>query len=291
MKKETLYIFISYVLWGSMPIFWKQLAEVSSLYVLMSRIFWSFIFCTIILFLKKDIKSIKVVFQNKKELLSLLLAGVLISINWGLYIYAVKAGHILETSLAYYLSPIFSIILGVIFYKEKLNSFQWIAVIFSIIGVGISLTAYGKVPIMSLLLCFSFGFYSLIKKSVLSNSDTTIVIETLVLLPVTIFYILFAEINGHGALANLPNWKLILIPFAGILTSLPLLFFAKGVKKTPLSLVGIIMFTSPTISLLVGVLLYKEPFTISHIITFMFIWSAAFFYIFGMFKQNKKNNC
>ena len=288
MNIESLYLLLSYVLWGLMPIFWKQLTEVSALYILMSRIFWSFIFCTFILYLKKDMKSILHVFKNKKEFLLLFLAGILISTNWGLYIVAVNSGKILETSLAYYLSPIFSIFLGVVFYKEKLNKLQWLAVGLAIIGVAISFFAYGKLPLMGLLLCFSFGFYGLIKKNVIANSDTTIVIETLVLLPVTLVYILFSEINGTGAIGTISNWKLILLPIAGVLTSLPLLLFSKGIKKTPFTLAGIINFASPTLSLLIGVFLYNENFTNTHIITFIFIWSAAIFYILGIFKNTRK---
>lgn len=288
MKKHTLFVLISYIMWGLMPIFWKQLSEVSSLYILVSRIFWSFIFCTLILFIKRDIKSIKEVFKNKKETILLLLAGILIAANWGLYIYAVNSGKIIETSIAYYLSPIFSIFLGVLFFKEKLNFLQWIAVALSIIGVGVSILAYGKLPIMSLLICGTFGIYSLIKKFVISNSDTTIVIETLFLLPLTIVYIFFAEFNGNGAIGILPNWKLILIPMAGVLTSIPLLFFAKGIKETPFTLVGIIMFSSPTLALLIGVFLYNETFTLAHGITFIFIWAAAFCYILGMYKKSRK---
>ena len=288
MNIESLYLLLSYVLWGLMPIFWKQLTEVSALYILMSRIFWSFIFCTFILYLKKDMKSILHVFKNKKEFLLLFLAGILISTNWGLYIVAVNSGKILETSLAYYLSPIFSIFLGVVFYKEKLNKLQWLAVGLAIIGVAISFFAYGKLPLMGLLLCFSFGFYGLIKKNVIANSDTTIVIETLVLLPVTLVYILFSEINGTGAIGTISNWKLILLPIAGVLTSLPLLLFSKGIKKTPFTLAGIINFASPTLSLLIGVFLYNENFTNTHIITFIFIWSAAIFYILGIFKSTRK---
>ncbi len=288
MKKETLFILLSYIIWGLMPIFWKQLSEVSSIYILVSRICWSFIFCTIILAIKKDLNSIKEVFKNKKEIILLLIAGILIAANWGLYIYAVNSGKILETSIAYYISPIFSIFLGVVFFKEKLNSLQWIAVCLSIIGVGISVLAYGKLPLTSLLICGTFGIYSLIKKFVISNSDTTIVIETLFLFPLTIIYIFFTEFNGNGAIGNISNWKLLLIPMAGILTSIPLLFFAKGIKNTPFTLVGIIMFLSPTISLLIGIFLYNETFTLSHVITFVFIWSAAFFYILGMFKKARK---
>ncbi len=275
------------MLWGLMPIFWKQLSSVSSVYILTSRISWSFVFCFLILFVKKDLNSLKKVFSNKKETVLLLLSGVLISLNWGLYIIAVNSGRILETSIAYYLSPIFSIFLGVLFYKEKLVKIQWIAVIFSILGVAVSVLAYGQFPLMSIFLCLSFGLYSLVKKVVISKSDITIVVETLFLLPLSIFYIINSEVNNIGALHILSGWKFLLLPLAGILTSLPLLLFSTGVKKTPFTIVGIIMFSSPTISLLIGVFLYNEPFTTYHLITFICIWLAVVFFIIGNFISNK----
>ncbi len=283
MQKETLYIILCYILWGLMPIFWKQLASVSSVYILASRITWSFVFCFIILVLKKNTASIKKVFQNKKEAILLLCAGFFISLNWGLYIIAVNSNRILETSIAYYLSPIFSIFIGVFLYKEKLHNIQWVAVVFAILGVSISVLAYGQIPFMSILLCITFVSYSLVKKIVFSNSDTSMVIETLFLLPFSIGFIIYAELNNLGSLGTLEGTEFLLIPFAGILTSLPLLLFSTGVKKTPFTIVGIIMFSSPTIAFLVGVFLYREPFTFYHFITFLCIWIAVIFFIIGNF--------
>ncbi len=272
-----------------MPLFWKQLDVVSPVYILASRIFWSFVFCTLILISKKQFFLIKTVFKNKKEALLLALSGIFISLNWGLYIFAVNDGKILETSIAYYLSPIFSILLGVVFFKEKLHFFQKIASIFAVIGVLYSIISYGQVPLLAILLCLSFGMYSLVKKCVLSNSDTTIVIETLFLLPAAIIFIFYSETNGTGALSILHGWEFILLPLTGILTSLPLLFFSAGVKKTPFTVIGLIMFTSPTISFLIGIFIYDESFKIHHIITFIFVWMAALFFIIGCQKKGLSN--
>ncbi len=270
-----------------MPLFWKQLASVSSLYILASRIVWSFVFCLALLALKKQIFSIREVFKSKKESFLLFLSGMFICLNWGLYIFTVNSGRILESSIAYYLSPILSILLGVLFYKEKLMSFQWLAVFFAAIGVFVSVLAYGGIPFFAILLCLTFGFYGFIKKNVVSNSDTTIVIETLFLLPFALALLVYYETISKGAFFILEDLQLLLLPLTGVLTSLPLLFFSAGVKKTPFSLIGIIMFTSPTISLLIGVFVYKEPFTITHIITFIFVWMAALFFIIGSLQKRR----
>ncbi len=288
MQKETLYIILCYIIWGLMPLFWKQLAAVSPVYILASRITCSFVFCFLALLVKNNFSQIKKVFSNKKEMILLLVAGVFISLNWGLYIIAVNSNRILETSIAYYLSPIFSIFIGVFLYKEKLLKIQWVAVFFAILGVSISVLAYGQFPLMSVLLCLSFVLYSVVKKVVFSNSNTSMVIETLFLLPFSLGYILYTECNNIGALQILSGWELLLIPFAGILTSLPLLLFSTGVKKTPFSVIGIIMFSSPTIAFLIGVFIYREPFTTFHLITFICIWLAVLFFIIGNF-FNKKN--
>ncbi len=281
MQKETIYIVLCYIIWGLMPIFWKQLAAVTPVYILASRVAWSFIFCLIILLLKKNIASLKVVFRSKKETFLLLLAGILISLNWGLYIVAVNSSRILETSIAYYLSPIFSIFIGVFLYKEKLQKIQWVAVFFALLGVSISVLAYGQFPLMSVFICMTFVLYSLVKKVVFSDSNTTMVVETLFILPVAIVFIFNAELHNQGALSVLSGWQFIFLPFAGILTSLPLLLFSTGVKKTPFSLIGIIMFSSPTIAFLIGVFLYSEPFTLYHLFTFICIWLAVLFFIIG----------
>ncbi len=291
MQKGTFYIILSYILWGLMPLFWKQLEALSSVYILMSRILWSFVFCFFLLLIQKKLYLIKNVFKSKKESLLLLLAGFLISINWGLYIYAVNSDRILETSIAYYLSPIFSIFIGVFLYKEKLFKLQWVAVVFALIGVGISVLAYGQIPIMSLLICSSFVIYSLVKKMVFSDANTAMVIETLFLLPFSLVYILNAEFSNDGAVHVLNSFQFLLLPCAGILTSLPLILFSTGVKTTPFSVVGIIMFSSPTIAFLIGVFVYKELFTSTHLLTFIFIWMSVLFFIIGNFlsKKNKNN--
>lgn len=284
MKKETVYILLCYILWGSMPIFWKQLAEVSSIYILASRIVWSFLFCSLILVCKSRFFSIKEVFKNGKESILLLCSGVLICANWGLYIFAVNSNRIIETSLAYYLTPIFSVLLGVLIYKEKLNKLQWAAVLLATIGVFVSIFAYGQFPWLSIVLCLTFGLYSLIKKQIISSSDTTIVIETLLLLPVAGVFLFYSESMGQGALGVLSGWQFLLLPLTGILTSLPLLFFSAGIKKTPLTVVGIIMFVSPTISLIIATAVYGEPFTPIHAITFGFIWVAVTLFVISGFK-------
>ncbi len=290
MQKGTLYIIVSYILWGLMPIFWKQLNSLSSVYILMSRIMWSFLFCFFLLCIKRNVSTIMQAFFSKKETLLLLLAGVLISVNWGLYIYAVNADRILETSIAYYLSPVFSIFIGVFLYKEKLFKIQWFAVLFAIIGVAVSVIAYGELPVLSILLCTSFVAYSLVKKMVFSQSDTSMVIETLFLLPLSLIYILTKEFNQQGAIHTFNGLQFLLLPCAGILTSLPLMLFSTGVKTTPFSVVGIIMFSSPTIAFLIGVFMYKETFTFSHLITFLCIWLSVLFFIIGNFISKYKKS-
>lgn len=285
MKKETVYILLCYILWGLMPIFWKQLVAVSSIYILASRIVWSCLFCTLILVCKKRFFSIRKAFQNRKEYILLLCSSVLICANWGLYIFAVNANRIVETSLGYYLTPVFSVLLGVVIYKESLKKLQWFAVLIATIGVFVSIFAYGQFPWLAIALCLTFGLYSVIKKRIVSSSDTTIVIETFFLLPVAGVFLFYSESTAQGALAVLSGWQFLLLPLTGILTSLPLLLFSEGIKKTPLSVVGIIMFVSPTISLIIGILMYDEPFTATHAITFTFIWVAVTLFVISGFKS------
>lgn len=273
---------LSYLLWGILPIYWKLLDHVNAEDILANRIFWSFAFMMVVLFFSKKIRNLISVLkgfkQNRKEMYALIIASLLISTNWFIYIWAVNHHHMIEASLGYYINPLVSVLLGVIFLKEKLSPAQYVSFIIAGVGVLILGISYGKFPWISIVLAFSFGVYGLAKKMIKVDSAVGLTLETLVVTPFALAYMVFLFLNGeHALFAGSVTTDLLLVG-AGAATALPLLYFAKGAQKIPLSMLGLLQYIAPTITLLLGVLVYGEHFTKHHLQAFVFIWSALTIY-------------
>ena len=286
MKKAELQILLCFILWGVLPIYWKQLDMVNSVYILASRIVWSLVFvCLIILFQKKWGK-VREILHDRKQLGALAGASVLITINWGVYIYAVNSGHIIDSSMAYYLNPILVIIIGAIFFKDKFSKMQKLAIALSAAGVGYSLLAYGQIPYFALIIGGSFALYGAVKKKVKADSEISLFFETAFVFPIAMAVIITMDVQGAGSIGILHGAEYLLIPFAGVITSVPLMIYAMGMKGTSMSMSGILMYINPTLQLLIGVLLYEEQFTMTHAVTFLFIWAAVIIFVTDSLKKN-----
>lgn len=261
-KKGVLYTAVSFLVWGLFPLYWKLLEQLPALDILAHRIIWSFVFmCIVLFFLRQwktgwqELRSLK----KKGGILSLFLASILISINWFVYIWAVNHGFLLEASLGYYINPLVSVLLGILFLKEKLNRLQLVAVSIAAAGVIISAFQYGSIPYVALLLAFSFGLYGLSKKRTSLSSAIGLTLETFMIMPIALGYLLLSgHIQPAGAESG-GTWMLLF--FAGVFTALPLLLFAEGAKRLPLYQVGILQYIAPTITLLIGLFVYHEPFS------------------------------
>lgn len=273
---------LSYLLWGILPIYWKLLEHVNAEDILANRIFWSFAFMMVVLFFSKKMGNLLSVLkgfkQNRREMYALIIASLLISTNWFIYIWAVNHHHMIEASLGYYINPLVSVLLGVIFLKEKLSPAQYASFIIAGIGVLILGISYGKFPWISIILALSFGVYGLAKKLVKVDSAVGLTLETMVVTPFALGYMVFLFFNGeHALFAGSVTTDFLLIG-AGAATALPLLYFAKGAQKIPLSMLGLLQYIAPTITLLLGVLVYGEHFTKHHLQAFVFIWFALTIY-------------
>ncbi|MEH7113819.1 EamA family transporter RarD [Neobacillus niacini] len=271
------FIAVAYVIWGILPIYWKFLNQVPALEILAHRIIWSFIFVLVIVVLMKR-KQLKNFFQvqmsEKKTWLGLILASLLISINWLTYIYAVNTSHIVEASLGYYINPLVTVLLGVFVLRERMNRWQAASFVLAGIGVIYMTISLGKLPWIALVLALSFGFYGLSKKLIKVDSIIGLLLETLFSLPFALLFITYLGINGQGSfLGGSLKIDLFLLG-AGVVTAVPLLWFGIGAQKIPLYIIGFLQYIAPSISLLLGVLLYEEPFTMDHVITFSCIWLA-----------------
>lgn len=275
MNKSGFFATLSaYVIWGLLPIYWKLLATVSSEEILAHRIVWSFIFLLLLLSLQKALPKFTGALKNPFTRRLFFLNGLIISMNWFIYIWAVNHNFIVEASLGYYINPIVSIIFGVFFFREKLSRIEWLAILLATIGVLILTIGYGKFPWISLALAFSFGFYGVVKKQRPLESTVSLTIETLAPLPIALLFLGYMGISGQETFTSSP-FVMIGLFLTGIITAVPLLLFGFGAQRIPFTVVGFLQFVAPTLSLAIGVLLYDEPFTRTHLIAFTFIWSAA----------------
>jgi chloramphenicol-sensitive protein RarD len=274
MNKGILYGIGAYVLWGFFPIYWKVLHQVSALQVIGHRIGWSFIILIIYILVTRQWQEFRGLAFNLKTIGIYAVAGVLLSINWLMYVWGVNAGFIVETSLGYFINPLLSVLLGVIFLRERLRPVQWIPVILVAIGVIYLTVAYGRLPWIALTLAFSFGFYGLVKKLAPLGSLYGLTLETAIVFPIALVYLVFVEVNGTGAFLHDGARVDLFLAGAGIVTTIPLLMFASAAKQIPLTMVGILQYIAPTLQFLIGIFIYKEPFDHSHLIGFGIVWAA-----------------
>ena len=287
MNRSSFSVLGCYVLWGLLPIFWKLLANVDSAYVLAQRVLFSCIFCLAIILLKKNGSSVKNILKSKTERRRYFVCGILISINWGVYILTVAMGKILESSLAYYMNPLFSVVIGALIFKEKLSAFQWVSVGLAFVGVMISVIAYGNVPYLAIIIGLSFALYGAMKKTIKAESEVSICMETMSVLPLALAFIVYAQLSGYTTFSSLSNTEMLLLAASGAVTSIPLMLFAKGVRKTSITTSGILMYINPTLQLLVGVLIYNEVFTKMNAITFAFVWAAVILFVLDSLNKHK----
>lgn len=287
MNKGMWYVTTCYILWGILPVYWKMLKAVDSVYILCSRVFWSMIFISLIILLMKKGHLIKEALKDKRSLIFSALSGIVICINWGVYIWAVNHNHIVDSSLGYYLNPLLVIGISTLLFHEKISRGQWLAIIVSACGVFVAIVSTHTVPLIALLIGGSFAVYGALKKMVAYESGISMFFETLFVSPAAIICILFCELQGKGAGVALSGWSYLLLPLAGVVTAVPLLFFAAGVKKVPYYFTGILMYVNPTLQLLVGVLLYREKFTLINGIVFALIWIGVLSMMAETFKKSK----
>lgn len=287
MNRSSLSVLGCYVLWGLLPIFWKLLANVDSVYVLAQRVLFSCIFCLAIILLKKNGSSVKNILKSKTERRRYFVCGILISINWGVYILTIAMGKILEASLAYYMNPLFSVVIGALIFKEKLSAVQWVSVGLALVGVMIPVMAYGNVPYLAIIIGLSFALYGAMKKTIKAESDVSICMETMSVLPLALAFIVYAQLSGYTDFSSLSTTEMLLLIASGPVTSIPLMLFAKGIRKTSITTSGILMYINPTLQLLVGVLIYNEVFTKMNAITFAFVWAAVILFVLDSLRKHK----
>lgn len=273
LNSGVLFAATAYALWGFFPIYFKALQGVPALQVLAHRIVWAFLFLLVVLAWRREIGHLRRLLTPRIGL-SYLGAGVLLAINWLTYVWGVTAGLIVETSLGYFINPLVSVVLGVVFLRERLRPLQWLPVGLAAVGVTYLTLAYGQLPWLALVLAFSFGFYGLLKKLAPLNALHGLTLETgSVFLP-ALGYLVAVEIGGQAAFGHGPANQTLLLALSGVVTAVPLLLFAGGARRVPLSTLGLLQYIAPSLQFLLGVFVYGEPFGTSRLVGFSLIWLA-----------------
>ena len=290
-KKGTLYATTAFTLWGLYPLYWRLLGHVSPFEILVNRIIWSFVTVVLVLIAMRRLSAIKaelqVIKKNPKRGLLVVLAGMFIGLNWGFFTWAVDAQLLLHISLGYYINPLLNVLIGVVCFKEKLGRWQVLAVLLALLGVGYLALSYGTLPWLSLLLAGSFGFYSVAKKMLKMDVFVGLFFESLVLLPLGLFFSLWWGMQGTLAFGTegVTSWLLF---GAGFITLSPLYFFSKGAPRIPLSTLGFLQFIGPTLQVLLAVFITGEYFSQDRFISFLFVWAGCLVFAGSSLLEHKQ---
>ena len=279
----------AYLLWGVLPIYWKLLQHVEAMEILANRFLWSAVFVFLLLLatgkLNIFMQETKAILSTKKTACCMVLAAIMISFNWGIFIWAVEAGRIVETSMGYYISPLMNVLFGVVFLRERLAKLQIAAVSCAAVGIGVIIVHNGGLPWVALTLPLTFAFYGLLKKIIIAQPMTSILLETLLISPLAAGYLYYLSINEGTVYQSCDMNTLLLLAGAGAVTATPMLLFTACARKLPLNIVGFLQYISPSISLMIGVLIYGEPFTGTTATAFGCIWAGLALFIWSQIRR------
>lgn len=289
MNKGTWYAVGAYLMWGLFPVYWKWLQHVPALQLICHRIVWSCLLLIIFIILTRQLKTFRETALTSAMLPIYVVAALLIGVNWLIYIWGVNSGYIIETSLGYFINPLISILLGVVFLRERLRAWQWLPIGLAALGVLYLAFSYGRLPWIALSLAVTFALYGLVKKTAPLGSLYGLTLETGLLFLPALLYLIFSESTGQGIFLNMGARSDLLMVGAGLVTTVPLLLFAFAVQHTSLSLMGILQYISPSMQFLLGVLVYRESFSFAQMVGFGLVWAALIIFgIEGMLSRRRQ---
>ena len=273
-----IYALLAYMSWGILPLFWKHLDAIPVVDILAYRVLWSSVF-TLAVCLWKKRDYLRSYFSNPKPLIRLTVTGVIVSLNWGVYIYAIISGQLLEASLGYFINPLVNVVLGMIFFKERLNKTQLAAFMLAMIGVAYLTFNYGHFPWIAVTLALTFGVYGLLKKMMNYDSMSALAVESTLVAPIALGYLLLgAPVTGLSFVTHhIPEAVMLIL--AGVVTALPLYWFANAAIRIPLYSVGFFQYIAPSMKLFIGIYFFHETFSATHAVSFSFIWAGLALYI------------
>jgi chloramphenicol-sensitive protein RarD len=272
--------FAAYFLWGILPLYWKLLKSVEPMQILAHRILWAGIFCLVLMALSRRLREILVILKNGRKLRLILLASLFACMNWGLYIWAVNTGRVTEAALGYFINPLLAVAFGMIFFKEKADLWTKIAVAAACLGIGAAAVIYGSVPWVSIGLAFTFAVYGVVKKKLGLDPLAGLTVETLASAPFALAFVVLRQTAGQGAFIAGGLSTTALLCLAGVVTALPLLFFAKAANTISMQKIGFIQYVSPTWQLFLGLAVFHEVPSPALLVAFASVIAAVFIYVF-----------
>jgi len=279
----------AYIIWGFVPLYWQLLKPASAPEILSHRVVWSLGLLLLIVYFRKLTREVKIALFDKRKLGLLALAAIFVTINWGMFIWAVNNGHVIETSLGYFINPLVSVALGVLILKEKLRGLQKIAVALTFVAVTFLTIALGKPPYIALALAFSFGFYGLVKKLANVDAIPSLTIETLLLTPFFSAFMFYLNSKNDLSFANGDVAHALWLTTAGVVTVIPLLLFGFAVVRIPLVAIGLLQALGPILQFLLGYYAFKEPMTSARWFGFYLVWLAVIVFSYDAIKTSRKN--
>lgn len=277
------------VLWGIFPIYWNALKPIDSFVIILYRIGLMSLLCLAICWYRYGLKqAFRPMFESTRSFFLYFTAGIIITINWSIYILAINGGYVIQTSMGYFLEPLIVCLFGIVFYHEKVNRFKKIAMGFAIFGLLVMIIGYQQFPIVASGLGFSFAVYAAVKKRITIDPLQSLLLETIFIMPITLSLIFYLELHGMGAIATGGHSRFILILFSGLVTGFPLALFSFAASHLPLVTLGLTDYVSPSLSLIVGIFILKEKFDVIQFIAFMFIWIGLIFFTYGEVKEQRQ---
>ncbi|SOY41198.1 EamA family transporter RarD [Cupriavidus taiwanensis] len=278
MQLGILYALLAYIIWGLLPLYIKSLPGIAPVEILLHRMVWSLVFLGLILAWRRQWAWLAQVARDRRLLLSFAASAALLCANWFLYIWAVSANRVVDASLGYFINPLFSVLLGVVFLHERLRRVQWLSIAVAAAGVAWLTVAAGQLPWIALGLAASFGGYGLLRKTGALGALEGLSLETLLLFPLAAAALAWLFATGQDSFTHAAPGTQWLLLLAGPVTAVPLLFFAAGARRIPLSLLGLLQYTGPTLQLLLGVWLWHEPFPAQKQVGYALIWLSLALY-------------
>ena len=276
-SKGIFYAISAYLIWGTLPLYWYLLSNITPYEIVAHRVLWSAVlmFILSVAVYKTDFRP---VLRSRKKMFYLLCTSALITVNWALYIWAVANGHVVDASLGYYINPFINVILGVLFLKERLSKIQKVAIALAFFGVAYLTYSFGTFPFIAIILACSFSLYALLRKKIQVEAMPALTVETVIALPVALGFLIMTFINHTNSYPLGDFSTMILLMLAGPITAIPLFFFGKATETVSMTTLGFIQYLSPTLQLFIGILLFKEVFTNAHVICFSSIWAGVILY-------------
>ncbi|MCG5259221.1 EamA family transporter RarD [Cupriavidus gilardii] len=288
MQTGILYALLAYIIWGLLPLYIKSLHGIAPLEILLHRMVWSLVFLGAILAIRRHWGWLRTVWSDRRLLLGFVASAALLCGNWFLYIWAVSNDRVVDASLGYFINPLFSVLLGVVFLRERLRPAQWASIALAGAGVGWLTFAAGHLPWIALALAATFGGYGLLRKTAALGTLEGLSLETLLLFPFAIAALGWMFSTGQAGFPDASPGVQFLVAMAGPVTAVPLLFFAAAARRIPLSLLGLLQYTGPTLQLLLGVWLYHEPFPADKQLGYAMIWVSLALYALEGFWMSRR---